>query len=106
MRGACFDELCVSACTAMLVSGLPRGQITELCGVPRSGIGTLALMALARAQVGGACVVVVDLPGTFDAATAIAHGVDPAALLIIRPESPSAAITAITQLCTEPDLGL
>ena len=89
-----------------LAGVFPRGQITELCGVPGSGVGTLVTAALASAGRAGRLVAIVDREATFDAATAAAHGVDLDALLIVRPKSSSAAITAITQLCGERDLAL
>jgi recombination protein RecA len=72
---------------ALGTGGLPRGRITELCGVPTSGMATLALKFLAGVQAMGETAVYLDLEHTFDADYATRCGVQPEQLLLIRPHT-------------------
>ena len=86
--------------------GLPRRALTELLGAPTAGSLTLALVALASTQQRGGLAAVLDVPGTFDAGYAAACGVDLSTLLLIRPETPAAALTVLSQLAGDPALEL
>jgi len=52
--------------TALGIGGIPRGRISELIGIPTSGMSTLALKITAQAQERGVTVVYLDLERTFD----------------------------------------
>jgi recombination protein RecA len=92
---------------AMLsIGGLPRGRLTELLGTPTSGMTTLALMLLARAQAAGDLAGYVDLSRTFDAEQAALLGVDLAALLLIRPTSAADALEIIHTLVASGGIGV
>jgi hypothetical protein len=99
-RGARFDQTQLMLSTghpeldALLAGGVPRRAMTELLGMPTSGMTTLALTLLGQTQAEGAIAVWVDLSGSFDAAYAAACGVDLAALLLVQPTSASEALVA------------
>lgn len=59
-----------------LLSGLPRGAITELHGSPSSGRTSLMLSALANATAHEEICAIVDCDDTFDLASAAQAGVD------------------------------
>jgi len=65
--------------------GIPRGRITEILGMPTSGVITLALKIVATAQAQGNLVAYVDLGGTFDPDYAVRCEVSLSHLLLIRP---------------------
>jgi protein ImuA len=65
--------------------GFPRGSVTELVGGPASGKTQLALRALRGVQESGALAAFVDGRGEFYPPAAMALGIDPARLLIVRP---------------------
>jgi hypothetical protein len=71
------------ALDALLGGGWPVGELVELVGRGRS---TLALAAVARAQVAGQPAAWVDGSGTFCPATC---GIDLARLTLVRPPAPS-----------------
>lgn len=75
----------LGALDRLLDGGFPAGAITELLGAPTAGTTTIALSALAQAQIGGSNAAVLDLDATFDAAYAATCGVDLATLRLIRP---------------------
>jgi len=72
---------------ALGIGGIPRGQLTELSGVPTSGAGTLALKLVASVHVLGESAVYFDVSQTFDADYAVRCGVRLDQTLIIRPDS-------------------
>jgi len=65
--------------------GFPCGSVTGLVGGPASGKTQLALCALREAQEGGALAAFVDGRGELYPPAAMALGLDPARLLIVRP---------------------
>jgi len=67
--------------------GFPCGSVTELIGGPASGKTELALRALREAQEGGALAAFVDGRGELYPPAALALGIDPARLLIVRPRA-------------------
>jgi recombination protein RecA len=71
---------------ALGIGGLPRGHITELVSIPSSGATTIALHAVAKAQVQGLAVYL-DVGQTFDPPTAVQLGVDLERLVMVEPNS-------------------
>lgn len=86
------------AVDAALDGGLPCGALIELAGRPTSGATTLALAILAHAQQQGRRTVYLDLHGTFDPQTAVAHGLRLADLLLLTPPHPTAALSLLEAL--------
>jgi recombination protein RecA len=80
---------------ALAIGGVPRGRLTELLGTPTSGMMTIALTLIARAQAQGDLAGYIDLSKTFDAEYAALVGVDLTALLLIRPRSAADALEVI-----------
>ena len=81
---------------ALGTGGVPRGRITEILGVPTSGMSTLAPKIISSAQSHEDTAVYVDLGHTFDPDYAVRCGVDLATLFIVRPHSGREALE-ITQ---------
>ncbi|HEY3232895.1 MAG TPA: ATPase domain-containing protein, partial [Roseiflexaceae bacterium] len=90
----------IAALDELLGGGYPRGAITELLGAPTSGTTTIALTALAQAQVCGEGCAYIDLGGHFGAEYAAACGVDLAALALVRPASAIDALAIVEALVT------
>lgn len=91
---------------ALGIGGVPRGRITELLGMPTSGMTTIALSLIAHAQAAGYLASYVDLSHTFDAEYAALLGVDLAALLLVRPESTADALQIMQALVASGGLGV
>lgn len=72
---------------ALGTGGVPRGRISEIVGVPTSGMATLALRIMAQAQQEATAhmIAYLDLEKTFDPEYATRCGVDLARLLLVRP---------------------
>lgn len=74
---------------ALGVGGLPLGRLSEIIGIPTSGMATLALKVVAEAQAaesrGDSPAVYLDLEKTFDPDYATRCGVDLGRLLVVRP---------------------
>ena len=83
---------------ALGIGGFPRGHLTEFSGMATSGMGTLALKAIAQAHANSELAAYLDLPNTFDADYAIRCGVEPSDLLVVRPSSPVEAIDMASTL--------
>jgi hypothetical protein len=66
------------------LGGFPRGQLSEIVGPRSSGRTSLLLRMLAAATARGELVALVDALDRFDAASAIAAGIDLSRLLWIR----------------------
>ncbi len=77
---------------ALGAGGIPDHGLTELVGVPTSGMTTLALRIVANAHAAGAPVVYLDGMGTFDPDYAARCGVDPDRLLLVQPEDAAQAL--------------
>src|SRR5579863_8710523 len=83
-----------------LTGGLPRGCLTEICGVASSGRTSLLLATLAAATQRQEACALVDVSDAFDPISAARAGVDFARLLWVRCETnsprrhPSAALRA------------
>jgi recombination protein RecA len=91
---------------ALGIGGVPRGRITEFLGTPTSGMTTIALRMLGRAQAGGDLAGYVDLSKTFDAEYAALLGIDLATLLLIRPTSAADALEITQALINSGGLGV
>lgn len=70
---------------ALGIGGIPRGRITEIIGVPTSGMATTALKIVASAQANDGTAVYLDLERTFDPDYAARCGVNVAQLLLVHP---------------------
>ncbi|HYO68602.1 MAG TPA: recombinase RecA [Archangium sp.] len=86
-----FDELLPGG-------GLPLGQVVELWGEAASGRTSLALRAVASAHREGRLCAYVDGPGELYPPAAVAAGVDPARLLIVRPKTAEQLAWSAVQL--------
>ena len=76
----------------LAAGGLPRAGTVALAGAGSSGATTLALRALAEAQVGGALAAWVDLPRALDPVEAVARGVRLEWLAVLVPDDPAEAL--------------
>jgi len=97
-----FDDLD----RALVVGGVPRGRITEVLGTPTSGMTTIALTLIARAQAQGDLAGYIDLSKTFAAEYAVHAGVDLAALLLVRPMSAPDALEIMQALIGSGGVGV
>ncbi|WP_375765208.1 recombinase RecA [Archangium gephyra] len=86
-----FDELLPGG-------GLPLGQVVELWGEAASGRTSLALRAVASAHREGRLCAYVDGPGELYPPAAVAAGVDPSRLLIVRPKTSEQLAWSAVQL--------
>jgi recombination protein RecA len=91
---------------ALHIGGVPRGRLTELLGTPTSGMTTIALTLLARAQAQGDLVGYVDLSRTFDAEYAAAIGLDLGTLLVVRPPTAADALDLLFALISSGGVGV
>ena len=82
--------------TALGIGGIPRGRISELIGVPTSGMSTLALKITAQAQEQGVAGVYLDLERTFDPDYARRCGVRLSQLTVIHPYDVSQALAILS----------
>jgi recombination protein RecA len=92
--------------TALGIGGIPRGRVTEFLGSPTSGMSTIVLTLMARAQAHGDVVVYMDLSRTFDPEYAASIGIDLAALLLVRPPTAADALELIHALATSGGVGV
>jgi len=70
-----------------LEGGIPRGRITEILGMPTSGMTTLAYRLIAQAQAGGAFAIFIDPHGIFDTDYARGYGVVLERIFLARPDT-------------------
>jgi recombination protein RecA len=91
---------------ALGIGGVPRGRVTEFLGTPTSGMSTIVLTLMARAQVQGDVVAYIDLSRTFDPEYAACLGVDLAALLLIRPPNAADALELLHALIASGGVGV
>lgn len=91
---------------ALHIGGIPRGRITEFLGTPTSGMSTIVLTLMARAQAQGDVVAYLDLSHTFDPEYAASIGIDLAALLLVRPPTTADALTLMHALATNSGVGV
>jgi recombination protein RecA len=91
---------------ALGIGGVPRGHLTEILGVPTSGMTTLALKVISQAQAQGDTAAYVDLGGTFDPDYAARCQVRLARLLLARPSTGVKALEIIQDLVTSGGVGV
>ena len=92
---------------AVLVGGgLPRGQLVVLRAQPSAGMHSLAFSLMVAAQQQGGLILYLDLPHTFDAEAAVTVGVDPAELVLARPESPVEALDMLHAVAASGEWGM
>jgi recombination protein RecA len=91
---------------ALGIGGIPRGRITEFLGSPTSGMSTIVLTLMARAQACGDIAAYMDLSRTFDPEYAANLGVDLAALLLLRPPNAADALELIHALAGSGGVGV
>ncbi len=77
---------------ALGVGGLPRGRIVEIYGPEASGKTTLALHAVAQAQMQGGEAAYIDVEHALDPVYAKALGVDVDSLLVSQPDTGEQAL--------------
>jgi recombination protein RecA len=77
---------------ALGIGGIPRGRISEIIGVPTSGMATLALKIVAHSQAGNGTAVYVDPDHIFDPDYAARCGVDLRRLILVHPRNYRQAI--------------
>jgi recombination protein RecA len=82
---------------ALTIGGLPRGRISEISGVPTSGMATVALKIIAQDQsqssAGGA--IYIDPAHTFDPEYAVRCGLELSQLILVRPYDMEQALTIL-----------
>jgi recombination protein RecA len=81
-----------------LDGGLPRGRLVEISGPPASGKTRLALQVCSAVQRGGSVVAFVDADHGLDTPTVQRAGLDPARLVIARPDGGEAALHVVDEL--------
>jgi recombination protein RecA len=91
---------------ALGIGGLPRSRITEFLGVPTSGMATLALKVVARAQAMGDMAAYLDLGYTFDPDYAARCEVNLKHLLLVRPRTGDEALEILYSLVTDRGVGI
>jgi recombination protein RecA len=91
---------------ALGVGGLPRSRITEFLGVPTSGMATLALKVVARAQAMGDMAAYLDLGYTFDPGYAARCEVNLKHLLLVRPRTGDEALDILYSLVAGRGVGI
>ncbi|HEY2461666.1 MAG TPA: hypothetical protein VGI16_12705 [Candidatus Acidoferrum sp.] len=88
------------------VGGLPRGAMTEICGLPGSGRSSLLVSVLASRTENGEVCALVDARDSFDPQTACAAGVDLRQLLWVRCQNIDQALRATDLLIQSGGFGL
>lgn len=66
----------IGAIDELTSGGIPRGELTEICGTESSGRTTLMFAILRQSTRRGECCAWIDAAGSFDPASACAAGVD------------------------------
>ena len=89
-----------------LVSGLPRGAMTEICGAPSSGRTSLLLSALASRTNDGEACALVDARDSFDPLTGAAAGIVLEKLLWVRCQNIDQALRATDLLIQAGGFGI
>src|SRR5512136_2494209 len=91
---------------ALGIGGVPRSRITEFLGVPTSGMATLALKVVARAQAMGDMTAYLDLGYTFDPDYAARCEVNLKHLLLVRPHTGDEALEILHSLVAGRGIGI
>ena len=84
-----------------LIGGIPQGRITELIGLPTSGMTTIALQIIAHAQKHRRGVVYFDLSAALDPEYAAYCGVNLADLMVIRDDLSTCADILYDSILTD-----
>jgi hypothetical protein len=66
----------VAAIDELTAGGIPRGTLTEICGLESTGRTALAFAVLGQATKRGECCAWIDTSGAFDPVSAVEAGVD------------------------------
>jgi len=74
---------------ALEIGGIPHGRISEIIGIPTSGMATIALKIIANAQENGKTAVYLDLSQSFDPDYAARCGFGVEQLIVTRPFLPA-----------------
>lgn len=80
---------------ALGIGGLPHGRISEIIGMPTSGMSTLALKIIASVQGQGGTAVYLDIPRTFDPDYAHRCGVHLPQMMLVHPNNMRQAIAML-----------
>jgi recombination protein RecA len=72
---------------ALVIGGLPRGRISEIVGIPTSGMATLALKVVGKAQKQTGAAVYIDMDHNFDPDYAARCGLNLSRLVLVRPNN-------------------
>jgi len=91
---------------ALGIGGIPRGRITEILGAPTSGMATLSLKLIAKAQEDKDTAAYLDLSYTFDPDYAARCDVSLDRLLLIRPHSGREALEITHSLIAGGGMGV
>ena len=91
---------------AMGIGGIPRSRITEMLGAPTSGMATLSLKLIAKAQEDKDTAAYLDLSYTFDPDYAARCDVSLDRLLLIRPHSGREALEITHSLIAGGGMGV
>jgi recombination protein RecA len=91
---------------AIGIGGIPRSRITEILGVPTSGMATLALKILANAQSQRDMAAYIDLSYTFDPDYAVRCGINLDKLLLVHPHTGDEALEILHTLIASRGVGV
>ncbi len=91
---------------ALGIGGIPRGRVTEILGTPTSGMATLALKLIAKAQEDRDTAAYVDLSYTFDPDYAVRCDVSLERLLLVRPHNGREALEITTSVIAGGGIGV
>lgn len=79
----------------LVIGGLPRGRISEISGIPSSGMATLALKIIANAQTRKSMAIYIDLERGFDPDYAARCGLVLEQLVLVRPHDLPQALSIL-----------
>lgn len=91
---------------ALTIGGLPCGRISEIVGIPTSGMATLALTIAARAQDHSTPVVYIDVGHNFDPDFASRCGLDLNQLILVRPQETNQALHILQDFVSGGGIGV
>jgi recombination protein RecA len=83
---------------ALAIGGLPRGRISELNGIPSSGMATIALKLVANAQAQKSMAIYIDLDQSFDPDYATRCGLVLEQLVLVRPHGIPQALAILQDI--------
>jgi recombination protein RecA len=96
----------ISLNKALGIGGYPKGRIIEIYGSESTGKTTLALQAIAQAQIKGEKCVYIDLENALDKKFCELNGVDTSSLLIIQPNTAEETFDVLESLIKTKMIGL